>query len=114
MPELLFPLDSAKKFNEQHIIGHNRWHPDIPPVVTVKRGDTFRAHCREWFDGAIHNDDSAEDILNAPLQNVHCLSGPFAVDGAEPGDLLIESPWKCRRLQTLETRMESCRRNRCL
>ncbi|GFP47400.1 hypothetical protein MKANGN_12780 [Mycobacterium kansasii] len=89
MPELLFPLDSAKKFNEQHIIGHNRWHPDIPPVVTVKRGDTFRAHCREWFDGAIHNDDSAEDILNAPLQNVHCLSGPFAVDGAEPGDLLI-------------------------
>ncbi|KZS66158.1 formamidase [Mycobacterium kansasii] len=89
MPELLFPLYSAKKFNEQQIIGHNRWHPDIPPAVTVKRGATFRAHCREWFDGAIHNDDSAGDILNAPLQNVHCLSGPFAVDGAEPGDLLI-------------------------
>jgi hypothetical protein len=23
-------------------------------------------------DGAIHNDDSAEDILNAPLKGVHC------------------------------------------
>jgi formamidase len=55
----------------------------------VKPGDTFRAHCREWFDGAIHNDDSAEDILNAPLKGVHCLSGPFAIEGAEPGDLLI-------------------------
>ena len=89
MPELLFPLDSTKKFTDQQLVGHNRWHPDIPPAVTVKPGDSFRAHCREWFDGAIHNDDSAEDILNAPLKGVHCLSGPFAIEGAEPGDLLI-------------------------
>lgn len=89
MPELLFPLDSTKKFSEQQIIGHNRWHPDIPAAVTVKRDSTFRAHCREWFDGAIHNDDSAEDILHAPLKSVHCLSGPFAIEGAEPGDLLV-------------------------
>lgn len=89
MPELLYPLDSSKKFTDQPIVGHNRWHPDIPAAVTVKPGDTFRAHCREWFDGAIHNDDSAEDILNAPLDGVHVLSGPFAIEGAEPGDLLI-------------------------
>jgi formamidase len=89
VPELLFPLDSTKKFTDQQITGHNRWHPDIPAAVTVKPGDSFRAHCREWFDGAIHNDDSAEDILNAPLKGVHCLSGPFAIEGAEPGDLLI-------------------------
>ena len=89
MPELLFPLDSTKSFTEQEIVGHNRWHPDIPAAVTVKPGTSFRAHCREWFDGAIHNDDSAEDILNAPLNNVHTLSGPFHIEGAEPGDLLI-------------------------
>ncbi|MET0797885.1 MAG: formamidase [Rhodococcus sp. (in: high G+C Gram-positive bacteria)] len=89
MPELLFPLDSTKSFTEQEIVGHNRWHPDIPAAVTVKPGTSFRAHCREWFDGAIRNDDSAEDILNAPLNNVHTLSGPFHIEGAEPGDLLI-------------------------
>ncbi|MGB3770999.1 MAG: formamidase [Rhodococcus sp. (in: high G+C Gram-positive bacteria)] len=89
MPELLFPLDSSKSFTEQAIVGHNRWHPDIPAAVTVKPGTTFRAHCREWFDGAIKNDDSAEDIANAPLNNVHTLSGPFHIEGAEPGDLLI-------------------------
>jgi formamidase len=89
MPQLLFPLDSSKKFTDQQHVGHNRWHPDIPAVVTVKPGDSFRTHCREWFDGAIQNDDSAEDILRAPLNNVHALSGPFAVEGAEPGDLLI-------------------------
>ena len=89
MPKQVFPLDSSKKFEDQEKIGHNRWHPEIPPVATLKRGDTFRVDCREWFDGAIVNDDSADDILNAPLLTVHKLSGPFAVEGAKPGDLLI-------------------------
>ncbi|MFG1791550.1 formamidase [Nocardia sp. NPDC049149] len=89
MPELLFPLDSTKRFTDQKFVGHNRWHPDIPAAVTVKPGTEFRVHVREWFDGAIHNDDSAEDVLNAPLSTVHCLSGPFAIEGAQPGDLLI-------------------------
>jgi formamidase len=89
MPDVIFPLDSSKKFEDQELVGHNRWHPDIPPVATVKPGDTFRVHCREWFDGAIVNDDSAEDVLNAPLLTVHKLSGPFAVEGAQPGDLLV-------------------------
>src|SRR4051812_9744151 len=89
MPKNLFPLDNTKKFTDQKHVGHNRWHPDIPPVVSVKPGDVFRADCREWFDGAIHNDDSAEDVRNAPLPGVHVLSGPFRVEGAQPGDLLI-------------------------
>jgi formamidase len=89
MPEVVFPMDNTKSFTEQQIVGHNRWHPDIPAQVSVRPGDTFRVECREWFDGAIHNDDSAEDVLNAPLPGVHVLSGPIAVEGAEPGDLLI-------------------------
>ncbi|MEV4813968.1 formamidase [Micromonospora avicenniae] len=89
MPEVIFALDSTKRFTEQEKIGHNRWHPDIPPVATVKPGATFRVHCREWFDGEIHNDDSADDVRDAPLSIVHALSGPFAVPGAEPGDLLM-------------------------
>jgi formamidase len=89
MPQKVFPLDSSKKFTDQQIVGHNRWHPDIPAQVHVKPGDSFRVHCREWFDGAIVNDDSADDILNAPLAGVHVLSGPIAVERAQPGDLLI-------------------------
>lgn len=89
MPEVIFPLDSSQPFTAQEKIGHNRWHPDIPPVATLKRGESYRIDCREWFDGAIKNDDSADDIRDAPLKKVHALSGPFAVEGAEPGDLLI-------------------------
>ena len=89
MPTNIFPLVSGRKFEDQEKIGHNRWHPDIPPVATVKPGESFRVDCREWFDGAIVNDDSAQDILDAPLLTVHKLSGPFAVEGARPGDLLV-------------------------
>ncbi|WP_432514771.1 formamidase [Kineococcus sp. SYSU DK001] len=89
MPELVFPLDSTKRFADQERVGHNRWHPDIPAQVTVKPDTSFRVHCREWFDGAIRNDDSADDIRDAPLSTVHVLSGPIAVEGAKPGDLLV-------------------------
>ena len=30
MPQVVFPMDNTKKFTEQKIVGHNRWHPDIP------------------------------------------------------------------------------------
>ena len=89
MPEVVFPLDSTKKFTEQKLIGHNRWHYAIPAAVQVKPGDSVRVHCREWFDGAIHNDDSADDVRDAPLSTVHVLSGPIGVQGAQPGDLLV-------------------------
>jgi formamidase len=89
MPDVIFPLDSTKSFTEQKLLGHNRWHPEIPAAVMVKPGESFRVDCREWFDGAIKNDDSAEDILGAPLDAVHVLSGPIGVEGAKPGDLLV-------------------------
>jgi formamidase len=89
MPQVVFPLDSTRKFTDQKYVGHNRWHPDIPANVTVRPGEVLRVDCREWFDGAIVNDDSADDVLNAPLSTVHVLSGPIGVEGAEPGDLLI-------------------------
>lgn len=85
----IFPLDSTKPFTDQEKLGHNRYHPEVPPVETVKPGDSFRVDSREWFDGAIKNDDSADDILNAPMSKVHALSGPFRIEGAKPGDLLI-------------------------
>ena len=61
MPEVLFSLDQSKSFYDQDPPPHNRWHPDVPHVATVAPGTEFRLECREWFDGTIHNDDSADD-----------------------------------------------------
>ncbi|SMH63064.1 formamidase [Azospirillum lipoferum] len=68
---------------------HNRWHPDIPMAVTVKPGDDFILECYDWTGGQIMNDDSAADVRDVDLSQVHFLSGPVGVEGAEPGDLLV-------------------------
>jgi formamidase len=74
---------------DQKIPGHNRWHPDIPPAVSVRPGDEFRIECRDWTDCQIGNNDSANDVRDADLKLCHMLSGPIRIEGAEPGDLLI-------------------------
>lgn len=82
---------------------HNRWHPDIPSAATIKDGETVKIECLDWTGGQIKNDDSADDMRNVDLTKVHYLSGPFNIEGAKPGDILLveimdvqpfeERPW---------------------
>lgn len=89
MPDVVFSVDQSRSMREQAVPGHNRWHPDIPPAATVRRGSDIRIECREWTDGQIGNNDSANDVRDVDLTGCHMLSGPIAVEGAEPGDLLV-------------------------
>jgi formamidase len=89
MPRTLFKIDLTKTTAQQELPGHNRWHPDIPAVVSVKPGDVFRIECKDWTDGQIKNNDDATDIKDVKLTVVHVLSGPVNVQGAEPGDILV-------------------------
>ncbi|WP_299489499.1 formamidase [Acaryochloris sp. IP29b_bin.137] len=89
MPETLFKIDLTKPMHEQEVPGHNRWHPDIPAVVSVNPRDIFRIECKDWTDGQIGNNDDPSDIRDVELQVVHVLSGPIHVNGAEPGDILV-------------------------
>ncbi len=89
MPEVVFTVNQAKSMRDQEVPGHNRWHPDVPAAATVKPGSEFRIECKEWTDGQIGNNDSANDVRDVELSVCHMLSGPIAVEGAEPGDLLI-------------------------
>ncbi|MGX1308215.1 formamidase [Amorphus suaedae] len=68
---------------------HNRWHPDIPMADWVEPGDDFLVETYDWTGGQIKNDDDAADVRDVELQQVHYLSGPIGVKGAEPGDLLV-------------------------
>ena len=89
MAKTAFSVDFSKWPEEQEIKTHNRWHPDIPIVEWFKPGDEFRVECYDWTGGQIHNDDSANDVRDVDLTKVHYLSGPFGVEGAEPGDLMV-------------------------
>ena len=75
MPKTIFPINLKKPMGEQELVGHNRWHPDIPSAVAVNPGDVFRIECKDWTDGQIKNNDSADDILNIDLTFVYlCIS----------------------------------------
>jgi len=89
MPDVAFTIDQSKSMTEQAVPGHNRWHPDVPAAASVKPGSEFRIECREWTDAQIGNNDSANDVRDVDLSAAHMLSGPVAVEGAKPGDLLV-------------------------
>lgn len=89
MAETIISVDVRKRPWEQPQPLHNRWHPDIPAIVTVNPGDHFRVECLDWTGGQIHDNDSANDVRDIELEQVHYLSGPIGVKGAEPGDLLV-------------------------
>ena len=88
MPTKLIKIDLDSSPYDNDMV-HNRWHPDIPMVATVKPGDDFIVECFDWTGGAIKNDNSAADVRDIDLTTVHFLSGPIGVEGAEPGDLLV-------------------------
>lgn len=103
MTKTIISIDLNKKVTEQVLPLHNRWHPDIPAVITVEPNAHFRVECIDWTGGQIKNNDNASDIKNVDLNQVHYLSGPIAIKGAQPGDLLVvdildigalpQSPW---------------------
>lgn len=89
MPKTAFKVEIGKRPEAQSTKTHNRWHPDIPMVETYKPGSEFRVECYDWTGGQIKNDNSANDVRDVDLTKVHYLSGPFGVEGAEPGDLMV-------------------------
>ncbi len=88
MTETLIKVDLSQSAYDNEMV-HNRWHPDIPMVATVKPGDDFVIETYDWTGGFIKNDDDASDVRDIDLSIVHFLSGPIGVAGAEPGDLLV-------------------------
>ena len=75
----------------------------MPFAGTVKNGEIVKIECLDWTGGQIGNNDSADDMKNVDLTRIHYLSGPFEVETAKPGDVLIveiqdvqpfqEQPW---------------------
>jgi formamidase len=67
---------------------HNRWHPDLEPVATVRPGDEITLETRDGLDGQLARDSTDEDVLALDLGLGHPLTGPVYVEGADPGDVI--------------------------
>jgi len=49
-------IDRSKTLLEEPNTGHNRWHPDIPPLVRCEPGDEVVLETRDAFDGQMSPD----------------------------------------------------------
>jgi len=81
-------LDKTKRLAAQSIKGHNRWHPDIPPIVKVDPGDEVWLDTLDAVDRQILPTTGIDDVAKCDLNAAHPLTGPIWVNGAEAGDLL--------------------------
>ena len=79
----------GKPLAEQRDIGHNRWHPDIPPLAEVEPGAEVILESPGYDDYQLKDDDGVADVDGMDLSRVHPITGPVSVRGAEPGDLLV-------------------------
>jgi formamidase len=67
---------------------HNRWHPDIEPVLRIRPGEEVTLEARDGLDGQVTPASMHADLLGIDLGRGHPLAGPVHVEGTEPGDLL--------------------------
>ena len=67
---------------------HSRWNRALAPRLTIASGDTVHLSCLDSSGGQVTPGSSVEDFLAIDRNRIHALTGPIAIDGAEPGDVL--------------------------
>jgi len=81
-------IDRSRPLSEQPHTGHNRYHPDIPPVLEVGEGEEVVLETRDAVDGQLRpgSTEAAFAALNPGA--IHPLTGPVFVKSVQPGDVL--------------------------
>lgn len=81
-------IDRSKRLKDEPHTGHNRWHPDIPPVIEAEPGEEVLLETRDASDGQIKPAMTAAQLPGLDMKVSHPLTGPVSIKGARPGDLL--------------------------
>ena len=81
-------IDRAKRLADEPGRGHNRYHPDIAPIVEVGEGEEVALETRDALDGQLGPSTTVADFPSLDVGAVHPLTGPVFVKGAAPGDIL--------------------------
>jgi acetamidase/formamidase len=67
---------------------HSVWNRDLEPRCAVDPGDIVHMECVDASGGQVRPDSTVADFLAIDRNRIHALTGPIAVRGAEPGDVL--------------------------
>jgi acetamidase/formamidase len=67
---------------------HYKWDTGNSPVLSIESGDTVVLWTRDVSDNQIALDSDVNALVAIDEDRFYPLTGPIAVDGAEPGDTL--------------------------
>ena len=81
-------IDRNRRLRDDPGTGHNRWHPDIEPLLEVAPGEDLLLETRDAADGQVKQHMVFEDLARNDKKAGHPLTGPIFVKGAKPGDIL--------------------------
>ena len=81
-------IDRKKPLAAEPHSGHNRYHPDIAPILEVAEGEEVILETRDGVDGQIGPDATVADLAHLDPGRIHPLTGPVFVKGAKPGDMI--------------------------
>src|SRR5690349_8460854 len=73
-------IDRSKPLGAEPGKGHNRWHPDIPPIASVDPGDVVGIETRDAFDLQVNGSTTASELGECNLNVIHPLTGPIHVN----------------------------------
>ena len=81
-------IDRSKPLSAEPHTGHNRYHPDIEPVLEVAEGEEVVLETRDALDGHLGPNTTVADFASLNAGAIHPLTGPVFVKGVKPGDVL--------------------------
>jgi len=67
---------------------HAFWDTTLPPRLTIAPGDTVVFETLEASANQITPESTDDDVAKLSFDPIHPLTGPVAIDGAQPGDTL--------------------------
>jgi acetamidase/formamidase len=67
---------------------HSRWNADLAPRLTIDSGDTVYFECQDASGAQVNPWMTVEQFQRIDRGMIHALTGPVAIEGAEPGDVL--------------------------
>ena len=67
---------------------HSRWNAALPPRLTIASGDTVHFDCIDSSGAQVQPGMTTDQFQRIDRSLIHALTGPVAIHGAAPGDVL--------------------------
>ncbi len=67
---------------------HSRWNAELAPRLTIDAGDTVHFECQDSSGAQVGPGTTVQEFEAIDRGRIHALTGPVAIAGAKPGDVL--------------------------